>query len=60
MKLNAHLEIINNLAIKSGLNSKSKTYYSTLSLAKDQSSGKYFLIVNNTKKPIADKFRVSL
>lgn len=58
MKLNAHLEIINNQAYKAGLKSTTRFYYSTLSLAKDQKSNQYFLIVNNTKKPIADKFKL--
>jgi len=58
MKLNAQLEIVNNSAVKSGVKGKNKTYLSTFSLAKDQKSNQYFLIVNNTKKPVADKFKV--
>lgn len=54
MKLDATLEIINNIA--TGFR-KNPACFSQLSLAKDQNS-KYFLIVNNTKKPTADKFRV--
>ena len=56
MKLDATLEIINNIA--AGYR-KNPACFSQLSLAKDQNS-KYFLIVNNTKKPTADKFRVIL
>ena len=59
MKLTAHLEIINKIAEQSGVKSKRQSYLSTMSLAKDQKSGQYFLIVNNTKKAIADKFRVT-
>jgi hypothetical protein len=58
MKINANLEIVNNLAIKTGYKSASRSVYSQLSLAKDQSSNKYFLIINNTKKAVADKFKV--
>ena len=58
MKINANLEIVNNLAIKTGYKSASRSIYSQLSLAKDQSSNKYFLIINNTKKAVADKFKV--
>ena len=58
MKLNATLEIINNTAVQTGVKSKRQSYFSSLSLAKDQKSGNYFLIINNTKKSIADKFRV--
>ena len=54
MKLDATLEIINNIA--TGFK-KNPACFSQLSLAKDQHS-RYFLIVNNTKKPTADKFRV--
>jgi hypothetical protein len=59
MKLTAHLEIINNIAEKSGVKSKRQSYLSTMSLAKDQKSSNYFLIVNNTKRPVAEKFRVT-
>lgn len=55
MKLEANLEILNNLA--HGFR-KNPPAYSHLSLAKDQNSSKYYLIINNTKKPVADKFRV--
>ena len=56
MKLNATLEIINILANSKGHKSSNKPCYSQLSLAKDQN--RYYLIVNNTKKPNADKFKV--
>lgn len=59
MKINANLEIVNNLAVKTGYKAASRSYYSQLSLAKDQNSNKYFLIINNTKKPVADKFKVT-
>ncbi len=59
MKLTAYLEIINMIAEKKGVKSKRESHLSTMSLAKDQKSGNYFLIVNNIKKPIADKFRVT-
>ncbi len=58
MKINSHVEIINNLAVNTGHKSTSRSYYSQLSLAKDPTSLKYFLIITNTKKPVADKFRV--
>jgi len=58
MKFNSHLEIINNLAVRTGHKSTSRSYYSQLSLGKDPSSGKYFLIINNTAKPVADKFKL--
>lgn len=58
MRINANLEIVNNLAVKTGYKSASRSYYSQLSLAKDQNSNKYFLIINNTKKTVADKFKV--
>ena len=57
MKLDANLEIINNLASVKGYK-KNPTVYSQISFAKDSSSGKHFLIINNTKKPHADKFKV--
>lgn len=60
MKLDADLEIINNIAASRGYkNGKNQTFYSQLSFAKDQSAGRHYLIVNNTKKPTADKFRVT-
>ena len=58
MKISAHLEIVNNLAVKTGYKTASKSCYSELSLAKDQASNKYFLIVSNTKKTAPDKFKV--
>ena len=58
MKINANLEIINNLAVKTGYKAASRSLYSQLSLAKDQNTSKYYLIVNNTKKAVADKFKV--
>ena len=57
MKLDAHLEIINNLASTKGFK-KNPSYHSQLSFAKDSNSGKHFLIITNAKKPNADKFRV--
>lgn len=57
MKLEAHLELINNLASKSGYK-KSPSVYCQLSLAKDPNSSKCYLIVNNNKKPAPDKYRV--
>ena len=59
MKLDAHLEIINNFATSKGYKSKNGSHFSQLSFAKDQNTGKYFLIVNSTKNPIAEKFKVS-
>ena len=56
MKLDAHLEIVNNLA--NGFR-KNQSLYSQLSFAKDTQSNKYVLLIKNTKKPNADKFRVS-
>ncbi len=55
MKLDAHLEIVNNLA--NGFR-KNQSLYSQLSFAKDNQSNKYVLLIKNTKKPNADKFRV--
>ena len=61
MKFSSYCEIINNVAVRTGMGAKSKrqNYLSTLTFAKDQASGKYYLIINNTKKPIADKFKVN-
>ena len=56
MKLDAHLEIVNNLA--NGFR-KNQSLYSQLSFAKDNQSNKYVLLIKNTKKPNADKFRVN-
>lgn len=58
MKLNAQLEIINNTAVQKGVKSKRQSYFSSLSIAKDQKFGNYYLIINNTKKSVADKFRL--
>ncbi len=55
MKLDAHLEIVNNLAI--GYKG-SRSCLSKLSLAKVQDSTQYFLITNNTKKPSAEKYKL--
>jgi hypothetical protein len=57
MKLEANLDVVNNLAHKKGY-TKSPACFSQLSFCKDAASNKYFLIVNSTKKPTADKYRV--
>jgi hypothetical protein len=57
MKLEASLEVINNLASHKGYK-KVPASFCQLSFAKDPNAGKYFLIVNSTKKPSADKYRV--
>ncbi|RNA36408.1 leucine-rich repeat 1 [Brachionus plicatilis] len=58
MKLEAHLEVINPLANRKGYK-KSLSILSQLSLAKDPSSSKCYLIVNDNKKPSPDKYRIS-
>jgi len=55
MRLDAILEVVNNVA--NGYR-KNNACQSRLCLAKDEKSSKYYLIVNNCKKPTNDKFRV--
>lgn len=59
MKLDAELEILNNLAATKGFKNKNQTFFSQLSFAKDSNASRYFLFVNSTKKPAGDKFRLS-
>ncbi len=57
MKLEANLEVVNNMANHKGYK-KVPPCFCQLSFAKDSASNKFFLIVNSTKKPHADKYRV--
>ena len=58
MKLEANLEIINNVVNQGGYK-KSPPTFCQLAFVKDSGSNKYLLIVNSTKKPTADKYRVN-
>jgi hypothetical protein len=58
MKLEANLEVVNNMANHKGYK-KVPPCFCQLSFAKDSASNKFFLIVNSTKKPTVDKYRVS-
>lgn len=58
MKIDAHLEIVNNSVASHGLKGTSKPVLSQLSCSKDVSN-KYFLIVNTVKKNSLAKYGVS-
>jgi len=57
MKIDAHLEIVNNSVASHGLKGTSKPVLSQLSCSKD-SSNKYFLIVNTVKKNSLVKYGI--
>ena len=57
MKLEATLEIVNNLACKSGFR-KNLPCSSQISVGKDQN--KYYILVSSSKNPSGDKFRVNI
>ena len=57
MRLDAKLEIINNLASKNGYK-KDPAASCQISLAKDSNSNNKYMIVTNSKKPLGDKFKV--
>lgn len=58
MKLEANLEIVNNLACKKGYR-KNTSCFSNLTIGKDSNSNKYYLIVTSSKNPTGDKFKIS-
>jgi hypothetical protein len=57
MKLEANLEIVNNLACKKGFR-KNPPCFSNITIGKDPNSNKYYLIVSSSKNPTGDKFKV--
>lgn len=57
MKLDAKLEITNNLASKKGFR-RDPASVCQISVAKEANSNKYYMFVNSSKNPTGDKFRV--